>query len=496
MTTKRTFAALLTALVACAAGAGTASAGEISYDGDTLVVKSGGAANFMTISSYDGTTLSVSDEEEAYTAPGDRCSRLSEDYPFECEMPAAVKVELGEGDDELTVFPGVPLSVPVHVQGEGGRDELRANGETGDLLFDGGDGDDVLFSEEGADVLLGGAGNDQLTGNNGADELRGGDGDDLLRADGGDNAPDVIDGGPGFDTVDDWGTSGPAISVTLDGQANDGHAGENDEVTDVEALDVFVGGTFVMGDGPDHVENFAAPDAPDSTIEGRGGGDTLIGGRSQHHIDGGAGDDRIEGGWGDDTIIGGPGRDTILGDSSQSCGGAGYACTVPWGNDTIDARDGEVDSIDCGVGEDVAIVDAADLVASCERVDTSGAPVGGGPVAPGGTTAGGGLPAVAPRLSLAARTKLRRALKSGLRVKLAGLPAGIVTLKATLGRRTVGKARARVTADGTATTTLRFTKTARRTLARRKTVRLTLTAGTARQVVTLAREAPLGDQRP
>ncbi|MDQ3739921.1 MAG: hypothetical protein M3389_03160, partial [Actinomycetota bacterium] len=45
------------------------------------------------------------------------------------------------------------------------------------------------------------------------------------------------------------------------------------------------------------------------------------------------------------------------------------SCTIPHGNDTIHARDGESDSIDCGVGTDTAIVDPADVVANCENVD-------------------------------------------------------------------------------------------------------------------------------
>ena len=40
------------------------------------------------------------------------------------------------------------------------------------------------------------------------------------------------------------------------------------------------------------------------------------------------------------------------------------SCTTPFGNDVIEARDGEQDTIDCGVGEDRAVVDAVDVVAA------------------------------------------------------------------------------------------------------------------------------------
>ena len=86
-------------------------------------------------------------------------------------------------------------------------------------------------------------------------------------------------------------------------------------------------------------------------------------------IDAGAGDDTIEGGNGDDAITGGPGRDTINADAAaDSCNF--LVCRLPHGNDTVNVRDGEADSVECGVGTDRVIADAADTVApSCETVD-------------------------------------------------------------------------------------------------------------------------------
>ncbi|MDQ3740512.1 MAG: hypothetical protein M3389_06160, partial [Actinomycetota bacterium] len=60
------------------------------------------------------------------------------------------------------------------------------------------------------------------------------------------------------------------------------------------------------------------------------------------------------------------------------------SCTIPHGNDTIHARDGESDSIDCGVGTDTAIVDASDVVANCETVDKGGSTGPHGPHGPHG----------------------------------------------------------------------------------------------------------------
>ena len=85
----------------------------------------------------------------------------------------------------------------------------------------------------------------------------------------------------------------------------------------------------------------------DDTIFGMGGNDTLLGG---------AGDDMIDGGNGNDIITGGSGADNLT-------GGAG--------SDTIYANDGERDIVDCGTGNDRAVVDAVDKVTNCEVVTTS-----------------------------------------------------------------------------------------------------------------------------
>ena len=479
----------------------TASAGTVAYEGDTLVISaSAGELNDLTLSGENPGKLSISESGGTYSFPSDRCEQEDPQYAIHCDEPSAVRAELGDLNDRAVVNHTVPQGLVVLVRGGDGRDDMKVIDGRTVATFDGGAGDDILLSEEGADVLIGGPGDDKLTGGAGADELHGDDGDDKLRADRDqDSSPDVLDGGAGVDTVDDWGggpdAPGP-VSVTLDGQANDGRPGEGDDVRDVEILNVYVPGTFVMGDGPDIVENLSPADAAASRIEGRGGDDYLTGGSASHTIDGGAGDDRVEGGFGHDTLVGGPGSDQIFGDStSGNCGGYGQSCTLPTGNDTIDARDGAADTIDCGPGQDKAVVDAADTVANCETVDKPG---GSGPNGPNGPNGPCGCakppvdddtvtPATAARVSLAAKPRLRKALRSGLTVRLSGLPAGNVLVRAKSGGRVVAATRVRVAADGTATRRLRFTKKAKRALARKRFVRLTVTAGAARLVVALTR---------
>ena len=106
-------------------------------------------------------------------------------------------------------------------------------------------------------------------------------------------------------------------------------------------------------------------------MRGNGGNDVLKTGDGADTIDGGAGDDELDGGFGDDTIVGGPGRDRISADTAGGDCGPMW-CKYPYGNDQIDARDGEVDSIVCGFGTDTVLADSVDIVdKDCENVTRS-----------------------------------------------------------------------------------------------------------------------------
>jgi RTX calcium-binding nonapeptide repeat (4 copies) len=329
-------------------------------------------------------------------------------------------------------------------------------------------------------VLRGGAGDDELIGGAGGDVLEGGDGDDALSGDAcGVPAPDVLDGGTGNDTLTDWGDCGPnsdrrPVRVTVNGIADDGRPGENDDVRDLDVLQLSVPATVIGTDGANAVEIYAAGDREPSTVEGRGGADDLRAGSGRETIDGGAGDDRIEGGYNHDVLTGGPGSDVIYGDStSGNCGGNGQSCTLPFGNDTINARDGAADQIDCGAGEDRAVVDALDTVAAnCETVERTGA--------------AHATPATAS-VRIANPGRLRTVLRKGLRVNLTGFAPAAVRLQVRVGARVVGSGRATVGAGGTASARARFTRAARRSLSRRRSIRLTVTAGSVAATITVKR---------
>ena len=224
-----------------------------------------------------------------------------------------------------------------------------------------------------------------------AAEVRGGAGADEMWGDHykGPGA-DLLDGGPGTDTTEEWGipsdlTSQPRTNVTLDGVANDGRPGEGDNVIGIERIRVSVVGDYVGTDGADEIKVINPGNEGPSSLQGRSGNDILVAEDFDDMVDGGAGDDMVEGGRGNDTVTGGPGRDTIYGDATSShC--SWYSCKIPFGNDTINARDGEVDNIDCGIGTDTAVVDTVDIVANCENVGAT-APSGGGGGGGGGAVA-------------------------------------------------------------------------------------------------------------
>ncbi|HET7531151.1 MAG TPA: hypothetical protein VFJ98_09360, partial [Mycobacteriales bacterium] len=110
-------------------------------------------------------------------------------------------------------------------------DRLTATAVDTRFTVDAGTGNDTIKTGLGADTLRGGAGNDSLWGGDNDDTLDGGDGNDVL---GGQAGSDTIVGGGGSDTAS-YSTSTVAVTVTLNGLADDGGSGEGDNVaTSVE----------------------------------------------------------------------------------------------------------------------------------------------------------------------------------------------------------------------------------------------------------------------
>jgi Ca2+-binding RTX toxin-like protein len=498
-TTRRTL--LLALLLAIAAPTTGASAATVVRQGDGTLVytaSAGAVKNHVGVQgSDDDSTITF------YTSAGDAVSAPAGCTPSDlyggdvvtCAMPTAVVVELGAGDDDASTSDGIP--VPVTLSGGPGADWLEAADEPG--VLDGGAGEDKLVGGKGDDVLRGGDGNDTIEGRDGGDRIDAGAGDDLLSPDGHEHAnADVVDGGPGTDRIEGDYTSrfsdtDPPVAITFAGGADDGRPGEGDDLRSVEKVWLNVGGTFTGTDGPDEfrLSQVGTP----STMAGGGGDDRLRSGDGPDHLDGGAGNDSVDGGFGDDVLIGGPGRDTISGDlAGGDCGP--LWCTSPYGNDTIESRDGEIDSITCGAGTDTVRADPQDVVASdCENVvrGSSGpAPASGSGTAPGASakpTPGASAKRAAGKVALWGRPRLAKALRAGFTVRVSGAKAGQrVRLTATRAGRLMARGSATVPARTTAVTVrLRFTTAARKALKRKRKATLVVSVGTIRATVTLRR---------
>jgi Ca2+-binding RTX toxin-like protein len=392
-----------------------AHAGTLSYQGSTLFYTAApGNSEFVNFDrdDQDGSLLVSVASADLGLAPG--CTQTDTWAAAHCPMPTRIVVDLGDGNDRNGFGSSFPQGLPVEIHGGAGKDELQTYNANA-VTLDGGDGADILKGWDTNDTLLGGPGDDEVQGSGGADHIEGGDGNDLLEPDYfHDPAPDYVDGGPGIDKVDDYTIPGndynPPVTLTMDGVANDGRPGENDNVINVEKIESHVSGTFAGGAGDDDIAVLANLDEGNSTISGGPGNDKLVAGDYTDTLDGGPGNDYVNGGFGNDTLTGGPGQDTILGDAtSASCGWYSYTCKIPFGNDVINARDGEQDTIDCGVGEDRAVVDTIDVVSNCETVDAAGGAPGGSATGLAGAGGPGGT-AGAPKLTVKALGKKKLAV--------------------------------------------------------------------------------------
>jgi hypothetical protein len=492
--------ALLAAVAATAVGAGAAQAATIVQEGDALVYRTAGERHSLSLNdSYPEGRLRFEDFATITEVPAS-CTLLDGNVA-DCAIPARVRVELGDWDDTFGFGDGYDLSVAVEVFGGPGQDTLRGDFDRpGREVLDGGPDRDRIDGFGGDDELRGGEGDDILDGGAGADLVLGGGGDDTLAGDGqAAQGADRIDGGEGNDLLKDYVQAGvdrwPPANVSLDGVANDGRPGEGDAVASVERIVALVSGTFTLSDGPEDVEVWANMDGGASTVLAGGGGDRVVGHDASERIEGGAGDDYLEGGKGHDTIVGGAGKDVIYGDETDtSCNPAFPESCVRYGNDVIDARDGEFDQIDCGPGTDRAIVDEQDVVAAnCETIERRAAT---GPPEPGPGTrqpgarqpgTGGGRPTAERGIVLTGRQSLRTVVRHGLRVKLTGAKPGRATIAVRFKGRVAGSARVRVNAKGAAVARVKLATATTRRLAKLRSARLVVSGAGLRATVTLKR---------
>jgi Ca2+-binding RTX toxin-like protein len=298
--------ALLAMALAFALLAEPVSAAMTLLRGQQLVVVGlPGEANYVTVASSPDGALLVRDIGEAPLVAGPNCTGTTAEV--RCALRSGtvpyVTVTTSDGDDRISLA-GLVSYGGGYVQG--------------------GSGDDVVIGGPQSDRLYGDAGNDRI---------EGGAGDDTLLAAAIDSrGPDAdsITGGEGTDTVE-YNNRGAPLHISIgDGAADDGAAGEGDDV------------------GAD-IEN----------VTGGAGADRIIGSDAANVLDGGDGNNEIDGRGGDDRIaveraaggrlVGGPGSDEIKAGTGS----------------IVDVRDGEPDTVSCPALERIPIADAADTFTSC-----------------------------------------------------------------------------------------------------------------------------------
>jgi hypothetical protein len=347
----------------------------------------------------DGTEFVVAD----WTAPtfpnGGGCSAT---YPGQVRCPTAgvtrVVVDAGPGDDELSGGPSMRNELhggsgddrlfgsssydwldggpgADELWGGGGQDLADYRGRTNAVLVTldgivndgepgerdiikndvegvfGGNGNDTLSGSgsgnrllggPGVDSLWGSGGGDVLNGGPGVDNLNGGDGSDTFETDPTADGADTYNGGAGTDVIT-YGLRTTPVTADIDGVADDGAAGEADNVAlDVENL------TGGMSD------DWLAGGAGPSQVSGGDGNDIVMGRDGDDYVTGGTGNDSLWGSFGADNLNGGPGND-------MHNGGPGI--------DTLFARDfvNGNDTMFGGTESDTCTADTADAKTDCER---------------------------------------------------------------------------------------------------------------------------------
>lgn len=281
--------------------------------------------------------------------PGQGCTRPDPGRPTvaRCEYRQGSLsrpiFRLGDRSDSATFSTNTYLGS--YLMGGPGNDRLA--GGRGNEVFAGGAGDDVMSGAGGSDVF------DEDNAANGSDEMHGGRGSDhgLLR---------------GLDRVD-YGARRHSVRADLSGDRDDGERGEQDRIgADVEVL----GG----GRGDDHLTG----NAGGNQLAGRAGTDALFGagGSDRLFAGGGATPPAITA----DSLDGGPGSDELFGSDGPNLvtGGPDADSIHPGkGRDTVRARDGAVDVVECGRGDDIVRNDPFEFLLGCERSDaySSASPV-------------------------------------------------------------------------------------------------------------------------
>ena len=289
----------LLSLIVLLAGPAPASASSLARAGSVLTYTGDPTATDSTFVTQ-GSSIQISGNQVIDPMPAD-CSWVTGAHTWvSCPLgPTRLTMNLGSAGDAVAAS-SVDLT----------------------LVVNGGEGDDSITAGAGPDTLQGGGGQDTLIGDGGTggatshDTLDGGPGNDTLRGGAG---RDELRGGAGSDEAY-YLERAAGVTISLNGVADDGEAGESDNVfADVEEL------------------------------QGGQGADTLVGNGEANILNGEAGADSLTGGGGVDTFRGGAGADHLF------------------------TRDGLAENVNCGDDADDGEADLSDVLSSCEALVASGA---------------------------------------------------------------------------------------------------------------------------
>ncbi len=212
-----------------------------------------------------------------------------------------------------------------------------------------------------AATINGGPQGEHLRGTNNADTINGNGGNDRIFGRKGD---DALKGGPGNDWI-----NGGSGDDQISGDAN--NAGDR---TSFDRLFGSAGNdTINGGDSRDRVYGGSGND----TSNGENGHDLMAGGTGDDTQHGGNGNDRIFANLGQDTSYGDAGNDDLWALARGDVRGAGVdqvgdTLDGGAGDDRFHTRDGEVDRVTCGDGNDTALLDNVDVITDATAENPKG----------------------------------------------------------------------------------------------------------------------------
>jgi Ca2+-binding RTX toxin-like protein len=275
--------AVLTVVVSLVS-AGAARADTVAYRGTSLAYDGDSGADQVAVSRDGPTVVFRAGPGQALAAPPACTRRSASEVACPAGSVSGVAIDLMGANDTLTAT--LPDNTPtLSAHGGAGDDVLDASATVNGALF-GDDGNDRLLPGRSVYDVTGGAGADELDGGPAGAQTR------FLMGASPDGADQVL-GGPGVDLVTYESRTAP-LRLTEDGVADDGEAGEGDNIA--PAVEILAGGA---------------------------GADTLAGGPGPNALSAGPGDDTVLArDAGTDQVDCGAGTDTAVldaADTAQGC---------------------------------------------------------------------------------------------------------------------------------------------------------------------------------